>query len=142
MPLINADFGYIQIHSIKFYNGGRLRGQRLQRKIHERLGTTPRQTTRFALHCGSRHEANSIFKFYKQPSFTVKNPRRQLVKIYHVISVYLSLTDTAVHKKIIYCTYGRVLQKFKLQSISTKIILIELLLQRKLSFIKENNQVI
>ena len=38
----------------------------------------------------------------KQPSFTVKNTRLQLVKIDHVISVYLSVTGTAVQKNIIY----------------------------------------
>ena len=43
-----------------------------------------------------------IYVFNKQPSFTVKSPRLQLVKIDHVISVYLSLTNTAVHKKIIH----------------------------------------
>ena len=40
------------------------------------------------------------------PSFTVKNPRLQLVKIDHVISFSLSLTDTIVSQKVI--TYGRV----------------------------------
>ena len=33
-----------------------------------------------------------LIAFNKQPWFTVKNPRAQLVKIDHVISVYLSLT--------------------------------------------------
>ena len=37
----------------------------------------------------------------KQPSFTVKNPRLQLVKTGHVISGYLSLTGKTVRQKII-----------------------------------------
>ena len=40
--------------------------------------------------------------FNKQPSFTVKNPCLQLVKIDHMISVYLSVTGTVVQKNIIY----------------------------------------
>mgnify|MGYP001800539130 CR=1 FL=1 len=43
-----------------------------------------------------------LSEFNKQPSFTVKNPRLQLVKIDHVISVYLSVTGTAVQKNVIY----------------------------------------
>ena len=54
----------------------------------------------------SLHVLNTspIILFKKQLSFTVKNPRLQLVKIDPVISVYLSLTDKAVHKKSY--TYG------------------------------------
>ena len=37
-----------------------------------------------------------LTQFNKQPSLTVKNPHLQLVKIDHVISVYLSLTGKTV----------------------------------------------
>ena len=47
-----------------------------------------------------------IYIFNKQPSFTVKDPCLQLVKIDHVISVYLSVTGTAMQKNIILYTYG------------------------------------
>ena len=73
-----------------------------------------------------------LTSFNKQPSFTVQNPRLQLVKIDYVISVYLWPTNTILPQKIIY-TYGCVFTKFKSQPILTKMNFIELLLHRKLS---------
>ena len=43
-----------------------------------------------------------LIVFNKQPSFTVKNPHLQLVKIDLVISVYLSVTGTTMQKNILY----------------------------------------
>ena len=81
-----------------------------------------------------------------QPSFTVKNPRLQLVKTDHVISVYQSLTGKTVRLwTLIFVSsfnHGRVFNKFKPLNIWIKITFIELLLPRKLPFIGENTQVI
>ena len=73
------------------------------------------------------------------PSFTVKDPRLQLVKFNHVILVYLSLNSKTVRLwKLIFISWLNhcwVFNKFKLLNniIWIKIIFIELLLQRKLS---------
>ena len=73
--------------------------------------------------------------FDKPSLLTVKNPRLQLVKIDHVILGYLSLTGKTVRQKII--TYVRLFKKFKPLPISTNMVFIELLLQRKLFFLLE-----
>ena len=53
----------------------------------------------------------------KRPSFTVKNPHLQLVRIDHVISVYLPLTGKTVRlwtlTFVSWFNHGRVFNKFK-----------------------------
>ena len=61
----------------------------------------------------------------------------QLVKI----DFSLSVNNWHGREKKKSYTYGRVFRKFKPQPISTKIIFIELLLQRKFTFIRVYNQV-
>ena len=63
-----------------------------------------------------------------------------MVKINDVIPGYLSLTGKTMRQKIVtyvsWFNYGRAFKKFKPLPVSTKIIFIEFLLQRKLSFIR------
>ena len=82
----------------------------------------------------------------KQTLFTVKNPLLQLVKIYRMILVYLSLTGKTVLLWMLtfvsWFNHGRVFYKFKPLNIRIKMIFFELLLQWKLSFIRLYTQVI
>ena len=75
-----------------------------------------------------------------------KNPRLQLVKIDHVISVYLSLTGKTVRlwtlTFVSWFNHGQDSINSNLWIYKSKVIFIDLLLQRKLSFIREHTQVI